>query len=605
MPVRSTAIAATPSPRRRGSVRPLLAAQRQAGVGRGTVPGLIVTSVFASLAEASLLIVLVSMAVSIGAGDHDIRARLPGMVLVLSRREAFALAGLAVVLRGALQATGAWLIARANTIVVRHQERLACELFLDASWSLQADEREGHLVQLTTVNVARAGQAIFLLGAAILAAVNFGTLLVSALALEPRVVLLLGAAVAALALALRPLILATRRSSSEQAQAGLDFAGAVSEMVGLALEVRTLHVGRAVGERISASIEDVVRPYYRMRLLAGLQPVLYQSSAFATILAGVAVVALLGGSEQADLAATVLLLFRALQQSGQLQSTYQALSELTPYVDQFEERIAEYRESAPSGGRLPCPHIAQVSFDAVSFAYDDHPVLDELTFDIAAGEIIGIAGRSGAGKSTLMQLLLRLRDPSGGRYLLNGQPVGDIDLESWYERTGVVPQESRLFSGTVEENIAFFRPITPERVREAARLARIADEIESWPLGYATPVGERGGAKLSGGQRQRISLARALAAHPEILVLDEPTSALDARSELLVRETLRSLAGEVTVLIVAHRRSTLSVCDRIMVIDRGRLAGFDTPERIIAAGLLGDDALVEGAELPDTSTDPV
>lgn len=563
------------------------------------------TSLIAALAEAVLLIMLVSMAVSIGKGDDEIHARLPGMLLELSRGQAFALAGAAVVVRGALQATGAWLIARMNTTVVRYQERLACDLFLDASWSLQADEREGHLVQLTTVNVARAGQAIFVLGAAILALVNFSTLLVSALALEPRVVLLLGAAVGALALVLRPLIRATRRSSSAQAAAGLDFASAVSEMVGLALEVRTLHVGRAVGARLADTIEEVVEPYYRMRLLSGLQPVLYQSSAFVTILAGVAIVAVLGGSEQADLAATVLLLFRALQQSGQVQSTYQALSELSPFVDQFEDRIAEFRASTPPREGGPCPHIEQLSLDDVSFAYEDRPVLEGVSLDIRAGEIIGIAGPSGAGKSTLVQLLLRLRPPTTGRYLVNQQPVENIALDSWFERTGVVPQESRLFSGTVEENIAFFRPITAERIREAARQARIADDIESWPLGYATPVGERGGAKLSGGQRQRISIARALAARPEILVLDEPTSSLDSKSETLVRETLRSLAGEVTVIIVAHRGSTLAVCDRIILIDDGRLAAFDTPERLIAAGRLGDDALLDTAQTSDASPEAV
>jgi ATP-binding cassette subfamily B protein len=567
----------------------IIDAQRAAGVGRGALFTLGVTSLFASIAEAILLILLVSMAVSIGGGEHEIRARLPGVVLVMSRPTAFALASAAVVVRGALQALGAWVIARVNAAVVAYQERLACDLFLDASWHVQAGEREGHLLQLTTVNVARAGQAIVLLGAGILAAVNFLTLLVSALVLQAQVVLLLAGSVAALGLALRPLIVATRRSSKAQATANLDFAGAVSEMVGLALEVRTMHVGRAMGERIAAFIDEVVRPYYRTRLLAGLQPVIYQSAAFATILLGVAVVALLGGSEKADLAATVLLLFRALQQSGALQSTYQTLNELVPFVDQFEDRIAEYRESIPAGVGGPCPVITSVSFEDVSFAYDEKPVVDGLSFEITAGEIIGIAGRSGAGKSTLVQLLLRLRPPSTGRFLVNGEPVEAIALESWYERTGVVPQDSRLFSGTVEENIAFFRPISSERVREVARLARIADDIESWPLGYDTPVGERGGAKLSGGQRQRISFARALANKPEILVLDEPTSALDSKSEALVRETLRSLAGQVTVLIVAHRRSTLAVCDRIMLIEDGKLATFDTPQRLFADGLVGDD----------------
>lgn len=569
-------------------MRRVIDAQRQAGVGRGTLSSLVGTALVASVAEAVLLIVLVSMAVGIGSGEDDVRARLPGLVLVVSRPMAFAIAGVAVAVRGGLQALSAVILARANVTVVAYQERLACRMFLDASWSVQVGERDGHLLQLTTVNVARAGQAIMLLGAAILAAINFLTLLASALALEIRVVVLLAGSVAALALALRPLIVATRKSSAAQASANLDFAGAVSEMVGLALEVRTLHVGKAVNTRIAGFIDAVVQPYYRTRLLASMQPVIYQTSAFVTILLGVAVVALLGGSNRADLAATVLLLFRALQQSGTLQSTYQALNELVPFVNQFDDRIEEYRQSIPANVGEPCPPISRLSFSDVAFAYEDTPVVDGLGFEIEAGEIIGIAGRSGAGKSTLVQLLLRLRAPSRGRYLVNEQPVETIALESWYERTAVVPQDSRLFSGTVEENIAFFRSVSPEQIRDAARLARIADDVESWPLGYDTPVGERGGAKLSGGQRQRISFARALVNKPEILILDEPTSALDSASEALVRETLKSLDG-VTVFVVAHRRSTLAVCDRIMVIENGKLTAFDTPERVFAAGLVGTD----------------
>ena len=145
-----------------------------------------------------------------------------------------------------------------------------------------------------------------------------------------------------------------------------------------------------------------------------------------------------------------------------------------------------------------------------------------------------------------------------------------------------MPQDAWLFAGSVAENIAFFRTdVTREALERAARQANLHDEIMAMPRGYDTPVGERGG-QLSGGQRQRLCIARALVEEPDVLLLDEPTSALDVHSENMIRQTLASLTPRATVFVVAHRLSTLEICDRIMVIGEGRLEGFDTRERLAA-----------------------
>jgi ABC-type multidrug transport system fused ATPase/permease subunit len=179
-----------------------------------------------------------------------------------------------------------------------------------------------------------------------------------------------------------------------------------------------------------------------------------------------------------------------------------------------------------------------------------------------------------------VQLLLRLRHPVSGHLLADGLDVDEITFDSWYRRVAFVPQEPRLFQGTVAENISFFRNrLDQSAIERAAKLAYLHDDVVSWPDGYDTLVGERGGA-VSGGQRQRIVLARALAEEPDVLILDEPTSALDMKSESLVQDTLASLKGRSTMFIIAHRLSTLNACDRIMVLGKGELQGFDTHDEL-------------------------
>jgi ATP-binding cassette, subfamily B, bacterial len=216
----------------------------------------------------------------------------------------------------------------------------------------------------------------------------------------------------------------------------------------------------------------------------------------------------------------------------------------------------------------------------VWFAYEPgRPVLFDVSFGAQRGEVIGIVGPSGAGKSTLVQLLLRLREPTSGRVMADGRNLQRLSLNGWYQRVTFVPQEPRLFSGSVASNIRFFRDVDPEDIVRAAKLANMHDEIRAWPRGYATPVGERGG-ELSLGQRQRLCIARSLVGEPDVVVLDEPTSSLDPRSESLVREALSALAPRVTLFIIAHRLSTLDTCDRIMVLQAGRLQGFDEPRQL-------------------------
>ena len=214
----------------------------------------------------------------------------------------------------------------------------------------------------------------------------------------------------------------------------------------------------------------------------------------------------------------------------------------------------------------------RVEFRDVSFEYNDgDTVLDGVSFRVDPGEVVALVGPSGAGKSTIADLIPRFYDVTGGQVMVEGCDVRDLRTASLREQIGVVPQETILFSGTIADNIAYGRPgaYTAEII-EVAKAANAHDFIEQTPEGYQTQLGE-GGVGLSGGQRQRIAIARALLKNPKILILDEATSSLDAASEGIVQEALDRLMRGRSTLVIAHRLSTVTGADRILVMDRGRI----------------------------------
>ncbi|MFB6458297.1 ABC transporter ATP-binding protein/permease [Bradyrhizobium tunisiense] len=242
---------------------------------------------------------------------------------------------------------------------------------------------------------------------------------------------------------------------------------------------------------------------------------------------------------------------------------------------------------APASPRaLPVPARGEVSFDQVSFAYPvrrDVNVLDAVSFTVRPGEKVAIVGPSGAGKSTIFHLLLRFYDPRSGAISLDGVPVKSADPRDFRARIALVPQESNVFAASARENIRFGRPdATDAEVERAAELAHAAEFIRRLPEGFDTPLGERG-VTLSGGQRQRIAIARAILRDAPLLLLDEATSALDAESETLVQTALEELMRHRTTLVIAHRLATVLSCDRILVMDQGRIVEQGTHAELVAA----------------------
>ncbi len=207
--------------------------------------------------------------------------------------------------------------------------------------------------------------------------------------------------------------------------------------------------------------------------------------------------------------------------------------------------------------------------------------LEELSFEIKKGEMIGLIGSSGAGKTTVVDLILRLFNPTGGKILLDEKNIAQIGLASWRENIGYVAQDIYLKNGTIAANIKFYdEAISDEQMIEAARMANIYNFINECPKKFETLVGERG-VQLSAGQRQRIIIARVLARRPQILILDEATSALDNESETQIQKVIDNLKNKITVLVIAHRLSTVINVDRVLVLGDGKIVEEGVPRELL------------------------
>jgi subfamily B ATP-binding cassette protein MsbA len=258
-----------------------------------------------------------------------------------------------------------------------------------------------------------------------------------------------------------------------------------------------------------------------------------------------------------------------------LNSHYLELKALSASVQRLAEILAARPEVEDRPGAAPLVGPARaIAFDRVGFSYGDGPVLVDVSFEVQAGETIGIVGPSGSGKSTLLNLLARFYDPTAGRVLFDGRDLRDVRIADVYARLALVTQEPFVFAASVRDNISVGRPCaTPAEIEAAARAAYVHDEIVNLPQGYETRLGV-GGRELSGGQRQRISVARALIAGAPVLLLDEATSSLDSVAEAEVQRAIDRLMTGRTSFVVAHRLSTLRNADRILVLDHGRVVGF-------------------------------
>ncbi|MFB6114239.1 MAG: ABC transporter ATP-binding protein [Halodesulfurarchaeum sp.] len=347
------------------------------------------------------------------------------------------------------------------------------------------------------------------------------------------------------------------------------------------------------------AIETRIRFFPSLRVLSGVGFVLTFLVGGTWIVTGTAPGPFTGTLQTGAFVTFILLTQRFIwpvAQFGQIINMYQRARASTErifgLIDQPSriDEAADANELAVTDGR--------VTYEDVTFAYGDEAVLRDLSFEAAGGETLAFVGPTGAGKSTVLKLLLRMYDVDEGSIRIDGQDVRDVTLSSLREHVGYVSQNTFLFYGTVEENIAYgVEDPDHEAVVAAARAAEAHQFIESLPDGYDTMVGERG-VKLSGGQRQRVDIARAVLSDPEILILDEATSDVDTETEMLIQRSLDRITDDRTTFAIAHRLSTVKDADTIVVIEDGEIVERGTHEELLENdGLYADLWGVQAGEI--------
>jgi ATP-binding cassette, subfamily B, bacterial MsbA len=291
-----------------------------------------------------------------------------------------------------------------------------------------------------------------------------------------------------------------------------------------------------------------------------------------------------GAIDGATLVAFLLLVMRTLQPLKQLSQVPATAQQSLSAAERVFEVLDSPTEASLDRGKITTAKFERaLEFERVSFAYEQEPVLSDVSLVAAKGEVVALVGASGAGKSTLVDLIPRFYEPTSGRILVDGVDTRQIALPALRSLIAIVSQDTVLFNDTVRNNLAYGAgsKYSQEAIEAAARAANAHTFISELPNGYDTILGERG-MRLSGGQRQRLSIARALLVDPPILILDEATSALDTESERLVQEAIDRLLEGRTVFVIAHRLSTVAHADQILVLDRGRVVEHGTHSALLA-----------------------
>jgi len=548
-------------------------------------------ALFGGLAESVVLVVIVEAAVSLSAHSPGSFQAGPLRVDSISVSTLLVVALAATVLRLAAALGVAWIGARLTAEVQKEMRVAMFDAYIDAEWAAQSRGREGGLQQMVGLEIDRSTGAVVMLATGLAAGCSLLVLTGAALLVNPAGALGLVVAVGGLFVLLRPLAGRIRGQATARSAEELGVAQSLNELVRTSEEIRVHGVGDEEKRRLTEETTRIAEWFARLQFSSLSIANLYQAAALGLVVGALFVVNGLAATSVAGTGAIVLILLRAFAYSQQAQQSYHQVAERLASIVAVQDCLASYQARSARSGSTPLAVVETVEFRGVSYRYRvGKAALSNVSFTVDRGEVIGIVGPSGAGKSTLVQLLLRLRSPDEGRFLVNGGDAAEFAHRDWARQVSFLPQQPKLIGGTVTENIAFLRPVTTEQVERAARMANLHDEIMSWPRGYATVVGQTADA-LSGGQAQRLCLARALVTSPALLVLDEPTSALDALSEHSVQQALATLRGHTTIFIVAHRLSTLSICDRILVLNDGHVEALDTREHLAGGGGFYQEAL--------------
>jgi len=482
----------------------------------------------------------------------------------------------ASLLQGMLFTVQNWVLCDLQKRYVAAWQKKLFSGFISAQWPFFAAQKTGEMLNLIVSEATRLGSALFSILQLMIAALILCIYIVIALFLSWKVTLLILAGGVVTLLVMRPLRDATRRFGEGLSGVGANVSTTLTEMLSGAKFIKAGGDEDKAQLLVSAQVDrlrhNLTWSMFLPTTVRGALEVFGVLMLLAVLVYGLKAEHT-GAAQLLVLIALVVRLFPRLMHLQLFLYTLDLSIPAFELLTKIDKQLAEHRENSRGrtidnvDGLLP----ADIALRDVVMRYGDKVVLDKVSFTIPARRIVGLVGPSGAGKSTLLDVLMGLIEPSGGCVEIGGNALKDIDLVGWRHRIGYVSQETFLFHDTICNNIRWSVPEASfDAVKAAARAAGMDAYISDLPAGYDTIVGDRG-VKLSGGQRQRISIARALIRNPALLILDEATSALDSLSEQEVMGVVNRLTGSMTIVIVAHRLSTVREADLIYVLEHGEI----------------------------------
>ncbi|MFN3656971.1 MAG: ABC transporter ATP-binding protein [Pseudolabrys sp.] len=485
-------------------------------------------------------------------------------------------------LQVALQLGRGWFEADCQTRYTSYWQRRLFDTFINAQWMFFASEKATNRVALIMTQSGRIAAAFFLLTQIITAGVLMAIYASLSLLASWQVVVLLAGFAVAIYFALRPLSWRGHAIGESITVVNEALQHRATEFIQSAKLVKATGTEQLAMTLFGAATENYRAAFRKAGFHSRLVQGVYMIAGYTMLGAGMWATVSYLEVNPSVLLVSIYVFLKLYMQLTNLQQNWQSmLLSLPAFPAAMEniERATAMEERLSGGQRLP-DGPAAIRLKDVTARYGDFVALDRLTLDMPAGSCIGITGASGAGKSTLVDIVVGLLKTSGGTVTIDGVLIDDVALRDWRRSIGYVGQDTLLLNGTVAENIAWGTKFDLAAIEEAARAANAHEFIAALPQGYDTQIGDRG-MRLSGGQRQRLSLARALIGAKRLLILDEATSALDSESENAIMRALAHSRGKITMMVVAHRLSTLRESDEILVLDKGRVAERGTWSSLI------------------------
>lgn len=455
---------------------------------------------------------------------------------------------------------------------------------LDAAWPYLLKQKIGYLETVLMTDTVRGSLLLRQISNVIMVLTGLAMYTLVALNISFTITLVTLALGGCFFLCFKPLMYKTRVYAARASAANKEVAHYVSQSI---LGMKTIK-SMAAAEKIIRKGREYFHELKQLKtatfLLSTLSSTLLQPISLIFICVVFAVSYKIPGFSFVALIAIVYLIQRMFQYIQDFQSNLQAMSDSIPYlasVLDYQEKADEHKERSGGGDEFVFKESLQ--FTHVGFSYHiDRPVLSDITFTVRKGEMVGLIGESGSGKTTIVDLLLRLFHAEKGEITLDGKSISDSNLKKWRENVGYVSQDIFLMNDTIANNVRFFdSSLTEKDIITAAKMANIYEFIQECPDGFDTVVGERG-IMLSAGQRQRVAIARVLARRPALLILDEATSALDNESEAKIQEVIENLRHKITVLVIAHRLSTVMSADKLIALEKGRIIEEGAPKELLA-----------------------